>query len=246
MEEATGCPVHVVADASLKTLATVKMARGAVPIHVITYNPSVGTAPDYVICFQCGFILRLFSNSPFERVDFAGSAHGRHLATKAASSHAEIRKLPPPALQQYVDHVFDGLMTQLRSVPVGLRIDAWVREEYPDLLDLQQVYVMRQLQDNQQVLSPQVRRSSPSPLYEASVTMNAAFAEYWARALGQPPVSLPYAATGARQAGKELLTIWDEMPPAPNHDRALIDAWGTHLRLNGWYDWIPYTLHGSR
>jgi hypothetical protein len=246
VEEATGCPVQVVADASLKTLATVKMARGAIALHVVRYNPSVGVEPDYVICAQCGFILRLFANAPSERFDFAGSSRGRRHVAVAASVHPEIRKLPPGAVQQYVDVVFDGLMTQLRSVPVGLRIDAWLQHQYPDLADLQHSYVMRQLQDNQQVLSPQVRARSPATLYEASVTINAAFAAYWSRMLSQPPLVLPYAATGTQRAGQELLAIWDEMPPLPSHDRALIDAWARHLRLEDWYDWLPYTLQGSR
>jgi hypothetical protein len=106
----------VVADTSLKTLATVKIARGAIALHIVRYNPSVGVAPDYVTCAQCGFILRLFANPLSERLDFAGSSHGRHLVTTAASVHPEIRKLPPAALQQYVDVVFDGLMTQLRCI----------------------------------------------------------------------------------------------------------------------------------
>ena len=56
----SGCAVVVNEDASLKTLAASRIARGANRIHTISYNPSVVNEPDYLICYQCGFILRLF------------------------------------------------------------------------------------------------------------------------------------------------------------------------------------------
>ena len=48
VEDITGRPVLVQADASLKALATVSMARGSAPAHFITYNPSGNAEPDYL------------------------------------------------------------------------------------------------------------------------------------------------------------------------------------------------------
>jgi hypothetical protein len=55
----SGCAVVVNEDVSLKICAS-RIARGANRIHTISYNPSVVNEPDYLICYQCGFILRLF------------------------------------------------------------------------------------------------------------------------------------------------------------------------------------------
>ena len=183
VEDASGRPALVQANDSLKVLATVSMARGSAPAHVITYNPRGGAAPDYLIAFQCGFILRLFANPAPERFDFTGSSSGRARAREAISASPKVRalELPPATLQQYADQLFDGLMTQLRSVPIGLRIDAWIAADYPDFRNLQETFALRQLQDNQQVLSPEVRRFSVSPIYEASIAINAAFAAFWAK-----------------------------------------------------------------
>jgi hypothetical protein len=57
VESASGCPVVVSEDSSLKTLAASRIARGANRIHAISYNPSAVSEPDYLICYQCGFIL---------------------------------------------------------------------------------------------------------------------------------------------------------------------------------------------
>ena len=160
VEDITARPVLVQADASLKVLATVSMARAADPAHFITYNPSGNAEPDYLICFQCGFILRLFANPPSQRFDFAGSESARVRTLEAVSAQPEIRKLQlaPAALRQYANYLFDGLMTQLRSVPIGLRVDVWLERDFPELGELQRTFAIRQLQDNQQALSPEVRR----------------------------------------------------------------------------------------
>jgi hypothetical protein len=71
VEQSSGYPILVDEDRSLQTLASVRMARGKAPAHTITYNPSTGSQPDYLIAYQCGFILRLFANPPSERWDFA-------------------------------------------------------------------------------------------------------------------------------------------------------------------------------
>ncbi len=71
VEHATGHPVLVTEDRALRTLVAMRMARGNAPAHTITYNPSATTQLDYLIAFQCGFILRHFANPPSERWDFA-------------------------------------------------------------------------------------------------------------------------------------------------------------------------------
>jgi hypothetical protein len=45
VEEVSGLPVLVREDPSLKTLATVRMARGNAQAHIITYNPPLQHAP---------------------------------------------------------------------------------------------------------------------------------------------------------------------------------------------------------
>ena len=120
VERASGYPVLVTEDRSLQTLAAVRVARGSAPAHSITYNPSVTTQPDYLIAFQCGFILRLFANPPSERCDFAPAAHGREIVHRLLSGPegpARKLRLQPDVVEKLRDQLFDGLMVQLRSIP---------------------------------------------------------------------------------------------------------------------------------
>lgn len=61
VEEVSGFPVLVTEDPSLQTLAVVRMARGDVSVHTIAYKPSADTQPNYLIAYQCGFILRHYA-----------------------------------------------------------------------------------------------------------------------------------------------------------------------------------------
>ena len=82
VENVSGCPVVVSDDASLKTLAVSRIARGANRIHAISYNPSVVNERDYLICYQSGFILRLFGVAESDRGDLAGPAEGRQIVCR--------------------------------------------------------------------------------------------------------------------------------------------------------------------
>jgi hypothetical protein len=243
VEKASGCQVLVNEDRSLKTLAAARIARGTNKIHLISYNPSGVSEPDYLICFQCGFILRLFNIAAADRFDFAGTVEGRQsvyqLLTAPDGPETKLQ-LPPESMATLRDQLFDGLMTQLRSMPIGFRVDSWIMREYPELSDLQQQAAVRQLQENLQVLSPEIKKIAPAKLLESTLAMNAAFAEFWAGRLADPRLALPYKAAGFAQAGGELLRLLGEVADDAAADRQLIDLWGKQLGLTSWYQWLPY------
>lgn len=218
VERVSGHPVLVTEDRSLQTLAAVRMARGNAPAHVITYNPSASTQPDYWIAHECGFILRLFANPPSERWDFAAATHGREIVHRLLGGpEGPVRKLglQPHVVEKLRDQLFDGLMVQLRSVPVGLRVDAWILRDYQELAPLQRSAVLRQLQDGQAALAPDVRKIAPPKVYKASVTMNAAFALFWSRTWDDPALSVPYKAAGHDKPGARALGNRDRRSMAP-------------------------------
>jgi hypothetical protein len=243
VETVSGCPVVVSEDRSLKTLASSRIARGANRIHTIVYNPTAVKEPDYLICYQCGFILRLFEIPESERVDLAGTADARQTIYRlltAPDGPGKKLKLPPETLSTLRDQLFDGLMRQLRSIPIGFRVDSWIMREYSELGQLQRDMIMRQLQDNLGSLGPEAKKIAPKKIYQSNVTMNAAFAAFWAKQLSDPTLAVPYKAAGLLKAGEELLGLLVEISDAPAADRDLVDAWASRLTLTDWYKWIPY------
>jgi hypothetical protein len=247
VEEMSDTPVEVITDPSLPTYASIKIARGAATHHILTYNP---TKPgvDYHVAYQCGFILRLFENTPDERYEFAGTKTGhevvRELLTEQGSVARKLR-LPKAATKQLADQFVDGLLVQLRSYPIGMRIDQWIREMLPTLHEAQEASIDRQQQDNAQVLNPQIRQMTPTLIFSGNASMNAAYAIFCERLLNRSQYVIPYRSLSFEERGRTLLGVWDELPSDARHDRDLVDAWAKELEVSDWYQWIPLT-RGSR
>lgn len=243
VEEVTGRPVLVQPDPSLGTiLAKVNMARGSAAAHLVTYNPSAGASADYGICSQCGFLLRTFGVPKQDRFSVGGSASGRKEAEQLLIEHHRMRgrPLPKEVFSGLLERLFGGLILQLRSMPISVRVDAWIQRSYPELAEQQKKAIVRQLNDNSMSLKPEVREIAPDKFIQSSVDMNAGFALYWARAWSDPLLGVPYKSSGNLEIGEKLLGLLDEIPDDPAHDKKLIDAWGSHVGLNGWYEFLPY------
>lgn len=240
VEGKTGKPVEVLPDPGLQTYATIKTARGDVPAHVLTYNPNK-PGVDYHVAYQCGFILRLFDNPPEERFEFTGNRAGRETVRElVAEGVAKRMRLPKATAEQLTDQFFDGLLTQLRSYPIGMRIDKWIRDTYPALHDAQNDSIDRQQQDNVQVLSPQIKQMTPSVIFSSNASMNAAYALFCERLLSASQYFIPYRSAGFKKPARTLLALWDELPMDARHDRELVDAWGKELGVSGWYQWVTF------
>src|SRR6266446_745849 len=76
VKEKSGLPVHVEPDSTLppNLFSNVTRARGAMPFHRIGYQPSASETPDYLIVYQCGFLLRAYAVPAQVRFDFASIA----------------------------------------------------------------------------------------------------------------------------------------------------------------------------
>jgi hypothetical protein len=242
VETVTGRRVQARSDPALAAGAKMTMARRDDSFHVISFNPNATLAPDYSICFHCGVILRLFETPPDQRFEFQPVDQG-----EKAVAHMVGRKLSEcvrrTTLLQITSRIFVSLMLQLRWVPVGLRVNTTLRQEYPDVIELQEVSARRQLEENAQILTPEAQKFTPEALYSRLVGMHAAYAEFWVRVLKEPRLAAPYADAGFGATGRALLDIADRMDPAPTSDRALTDEWARALGLAGWYEWVPYTLN---
>jgi hypothetical protein len=236
-EELTGRPVYVTEDPSLSILATMQTARGTAPMHTIRYRPTSNAMSDYFICWQCGFLIRLFSNPPSERLEFAGAPDADQ-RVKALYAHGGASE-PDEAIAQFLA---TNILTQLRSYPIGLRIDDWLFAEFPELRQAQIHGARVQLQDNLAALNSPGRAMSPELIVSANTAMNAAFAAYWARSLADESLMLPYQSIGALKAGSRLMEIFHYCDTSPTADRPLVDLWAHELGLAGWYEWKQYTL----
>ena len=146
---------------------------------------------------------------------------------------------PSPEMASSLLH---GILGQLRSLPIGLRVDDWLFQEYPEIRPPQVRGALEQLAEYSSVLSSPIRAMVPPPIDHANTAMNSAFALYWARSIADESVALPYKAIGVTGAGNELLATLDQSLPSASHDTSLVDAWADQLGLTGWDRWAEYEL----
>lgn len=243
VEAVTGRPVQVQADEQLQAplLARVQMARGAVPLHRVTYHPNARAMVDYLIAFQCSFVLRTYALPPSERFDLTDTAESH------ADSLAWVRSFPPsaslPADRQsaFADFLKTSLMSMLRSIPVGIRIDFDLRTRFPGLQDAQGQALRRQVATHAALLKPDIQRTVPEIPLRLNLGMNAAFAKFWGAEFHEPGWTLPYLAAGVLGKGEALLTYLEALGVGPAHDRALIQSWADELGLGHWLRWKPHS-----
>jgi len=243
VEERSGIPVYVEPDPNLPgtLLAKVVMARDNLPLHRVFYRPNSVVPPDYLICQQAGFILRFFAAPAGQRFDFAASDAGTKAVEDLVKAHPVAKMLPPHALPQLITMLRDGLLSHLRSIPLGMRVDRWLATDYPDLLPLQKQSVLRQLEDSAATLAPKHRQTSPKLIFDVTESISAAFAAFWAGRLHQPQMVLPFKSAGFLHSGESLLEIWENTPDDAVNDRLIVDKWAEKLGIAGWQQWVPYS-----
>jgi hypothetical protein len=243
LEDVSGFPVVIKRDSNLPTIATVKIARRGMPGHMVIYKNIPGEPPDYPICFECAFALRLFQLPPDERFLLASSETGESAVEKILKKSgglAQKYRMNKKQISAMQAQFLDGLITHLRSVPVGLRVNEWLTEKYPELEELQKKHVQKELEMGKQSLSAQIREFTPDEIYGPSEAINCAYALFWAEKYNRPEISNPYRLQGFEKEGKAILDIWKDLPIEPDYDRELIDKWGEYLEIQDWYRWIPY------
>ena len=239
-EQATGCQVVVTVDASLTMMSGVLMATSDRPGHIVRIHPKAPAAVDYYIVYYCGMIQRFFENPPEERFFFGVGEKGRYQFRKMLERMPSFKRLNDAAIFAMCEQLLNGIMTHLRSIPLGLRLDNWIFNEHPELLEMQRAAIQPQLQENSGSTGEKFRSVCPPQVFDATMAINAAFAQFWAEKWSQPELALPYKASGYAAAGEKLLKILHDLPDSGRTDKALIDAWGAELKLTNGYVWVPY------
>ncbi len=232
VEELSGKPVHVREDPSLKVMAVVTPARGIAPAHFLRYRPGVA-ALDYVIVYQLGFVERQLAVPSEKRMEVVSSP----AEIQAGIAAMGLRDSPVDFARSMVSNI----VTQVRSYPVGCRIDDVIRDDMPELRAQQESAILAQLAENGRALAPEIRGNLPKALVDANTVMNAAFALRWSARLGDPRHAIPFRALGCEPQAQRLLDALDEVPADPEHDHDLITRWAEIAGVKQAFHFEPHS-----
>lgn len=143
---------------------------------------------------------------------------------------------------EFARSMVNNIVIQLRTYSLGFRVDQWIRDHCPGLVEQQEHAIRSQLAENSRALDPEVRKGFPKPLLDANSAMNAAFAMAWGEILGDPRYAIPFKALGYGGKATELLALLKEIPNTPTADKSLIEGWAGVLSLSGIFHFQTHTL----
>jgi len=232
IERITGYPLHIQPEKTLQVMATIKAPEPNIPFTLLRIRPDLTGMREYVICHQCCFVIRQASLPKSAQWTVRSSPKGR-IETALLVGEAMPQLLRSDA-EAFSASLLNGLITHLRSVPVGLRIDNWLKIEYPVLREQQKLSIQKQLRENVSVLSPNVRQTVPEKIYQATASINAAFAKYWSSEWEDNTVLVPYKASGHLNTANNLCRILSATSDTPEFDRTLIELWAQELVISEW------------
>jgi len=235
LEQMSNRPVELMRVDSLPVLASIKIARYGASCHILQYKPS-NNPLDYYIAQQVGIALRMFEQPEEQRFDFSSDSSGEKRLETVIKASSNLSSKDKEALPMFVKSVYQWALMQLRSIPIGMRVDAWLFESFPAMRETIKNGLAEQQQMNAEMLGMQVGGLMPPTNQFAPATAYALFAD---RLLGTS-FAIPFKAAGTLEDGKVLLEIFDQMQHSSAYDIQLVNAWARQLGMQDWYQWIPY------
>jgi hypothetical protein len=239
LEQLGGKPVVLREQRHLSSHAKIHVAAAYEHAHVLTYNPTTACQLPYLVCFQCGLAERALRSARDERFNVASTPETYSRVQRLVRRKKAILE---EMVATYSQMITDGLGTQLRSMPVGIRIDRVLYQSRPELRDMQRVIAERQLKESVGCLSPSIKAMAPELIFNASVGMNAALALEWSRLWNEDAQVVPYRLAGHVALGERLMASLDAIPDTPHHDRELVSSWAEILGVASLYEIGPVGL----
>lgn len=239
LEQLGGKPVVLREKADLPNEARIHVAAENEPAHVLSYKPAAAPELPYLVCFQCSLAERALRSARDERFNVASTRETYSWVQKLVRDKQAI---PESMVPTYSQMITDGLGVQLRSMPIGIRVDRVLYEAHPELRGMQRVIAERQLSESVGCLSPAIKQMAPEQIFNASVGMNAALALEWSRFWNEDAHVVPYRLAGYVGLGEKLLAALEAIPDTPHHDRELVSSWAKILGVDGLYAIGPVGL----
>jgi hypothetical protein len=231
----SGFGFDIIYDASLPVTSSVKMAgkEGREQHEIILRQPGLDEN-NYLIAWQAAFVLHQYQMPETERANL--SPNRPVLAQVKGDLLAMYPSIPLAQRDAFAEHVIGGVLSQLRSVPIGLLVDIELHRSCAELHVSQRESLIRQVVEHIGCLQ-MTKAMFPEKVLRANQVMNATQALMVATLFELPDLFEPYRSVGMEAAAALLLEsclhqVFDE-----TKDQELIDLWARALDIEDWYRW---------
>jgi hypothetical protein len=237
VERATGYTVVVDTVEDISEDAQMLSARPELPVHTIRVSRAKLAFADYIVASQCAMLLRTWADVTRIPVFSPIADKVRYFADRIARSKP-LSQAPAGVAQKTAMNFAQGLLHQVRSMPLEILTIRDCRELCPDLHDMQADSVEYELRRLSDVFAPKIRSIAPDQVWRDNVSMNSAFALNWAELSGSSLAMLPYESAGFGPTAAKLLSAVNTKSGKTTDDyTSLIDAWAEQIGLRTLYTW---------
>lgn len=237
VEETTGFKVIVDTIEGIFQDAQMISARPEMPVHIIRVNKSKLHNAEYIVAIQCAMLIRLWSNPGRIPVFSPIPEKVKYFIDRGTNSMSSAR-IPANLLQQTSVQLAQGVLDQLRSMPIEIMTIRDCRTQCPDLIDIQSEAVETQLRLHSESFTPKIRSIAPEQIWKQNVSMNSAYALNWSELSGTKLPLLPYQSTGFSDIATQLMADVNAHPEKTSeHYTQTVDAWASRLGLKTLYYW---------
>ena len=246
VEEMTGYSVVIDVIDGIQENAQMLSARPGNPVHLIRVNSAHRRYADYIVAVQCGMLLVLWSD-PTKVPELVLDPQKCDYWSKRWSGSKQMASMPKESALRMADLYLQGLIQQVQSLPMEIRVARICFESCPGLREMQHEMLTTHLRNLSEIFAPQIRQQVPAELFDKNVAMNAAIAKAWGVLSDSRLPTIPYEAIGCLEKGETLLAVLDALPEntSGNHVK-VVDAWAEQLGMSSLFGW-KYTnrIHES-
>ncbi len=230
----SGYGFDIVYDRQLPVASSVRLAgkEGRERHEIVLRLPS--DENNYLIAWQAAFVLHQFQTPDAESANL--QPNPSQLAAVKQELLALHPSIPMAHRETFADQVIGGVLTQLRSVPLGMSVDIHLHREYPELQATQRQSLIHDVVEHVACLQ-MTTDLFPKTLLRANQIMNAAQALLVAELFTMPDIFQPYRSVGMEAAASLLVEPCMHQVFDGTGDRELIDSWGKTLGIEKWYRW---------
>lgn len=242
VERVTGKGFQLIRDSGIQVSATVRMAGVNDSHHIVRYLPDHEDELPYLLAHEGGHVLRFYEGPPESR-KLPGITEAQRRAVEYELREHRLKlaryRLPEEATNRLMRLWHEGIVRQVSNIPVDMRIERWMFENYEGLGPFQRQALRRELKENARVLDSKVKAFTPKKVYDASNTMNAAFAAYQSRLLDDTNLTQPYLRTPYYPSGQRMAkSIWDSEDVGQPQDIETTNRWSEELGVSSWFEWV--------
>lgn len=223
---------------NLELDGAIKIARERMPKHIMSIKENTAAFVNHTIVHECGHLLRMMRAKPAERVIPLSNAETSKRALNDLNN--ELLALPEAARDEMFERWTTGLINQLVNLPVDVRIETWIYQNYPAFREIQIKTLAVDAQDYLLGLSDKIRNNTIESIFIKSNALVYAYLRGMTTITGEYYTAVFKRYPDIKKIGRKLYRFLESEDNGFVQDVDIINAWAEILEVTDWFTWIGF------